>query len=204
MHDLFYQTFKILSIMAKYSLVKLTSKFGDNAGVAMFYARAQVNETISIKRLAKLISMQTTVSYADALAVLASAGENMVLQLQMGNQVELGEIGKFRLQLTSEGTKTADEFKSDVNITGVNIQYVPGEDLANVFTGMEFTQVASRAVQKAALKAEKEGAKILNLEDVKKAGSKSDNPTSGEGDGDNKGGSESGGSGSGDGDGTVE
>jgi len=118
--------------------------------------------------------------------------------------VELGEIGKFRLQLTSEGTKTADEFKSDVNITGVNIQYVPGEDLANVFTGMEFTQVASRAVQKAALKAEKEGAKILNLEDVKKAGSKSDNPTSGEGDGDNKGGSESGGSGSGDGDGTVE
>ena len=190
--------------MAKYSLVKLTSKFGDNAGVAMFYARAQVNETISIKRLAKLISMQTTVSYADALAVLASAGENMVLQLQMGNQVELGEIGKFRLQLTSEGTKTADEFKSDVNITGVNIQYVPGEDLANVFTGMEFTQVASRAVQKAALKAEKEGAKILNLEDVKKAGSKSDNPTSGEGDGDNKGGSESGGSGSGDGDGTVE
>lgn len=194
--------------MAKYSLVKLTSKFGDNAGVPMFYARAQVNETISIKRLAKLISMQTTVSYADALAVLASAGENMVLQLQMGNQVELGEIGKFRLQLTSEGTKTADEFKSDVNITGVNIQYVPGEDLANVFTGMEFTQVASRAVQKAALKAEKEGAKILNLEEVKKTGSKSDNPTSGgstsgEGDGD-KGGSESGGSDSGDGDGTVE
>ena len=138
----------------------------------------------------------------------------MVLQLQMGNQVELGEIGKFRLQLTSEGTKTADEFKSDVNITGVNIQYVPGEDLANVFTGMEFTQVASRAVQKAALKAEKEGAKILNLEEVKKTGSKSDNPTSGgstSGDGDNQGGStpggsESGGSGSdsGDGDGTVE
>ena len=195
--------------MAKYSLVKLTSKFGDNAGVPMFYARAQVNETISIKRLAKLISMQTTVSYADALAVLASAGENMVLQLQMGNQVELGEIGKFRLQLTSEGTKTADEFKSDVNITGVNIQYVPGEDLANVFTGMEFTQVASRAVQKAALKAEKEGAKILNLEEVKKTGSKSDNPTSGgstSGEGDNQGGSTPGGSGSdsGDGDGTVE
>ncbi len=178
--------------MAKYSLVKLTPKFGDNAGVPMFYARAQVNENITIKRLAKLISMQTTVSYADALAVLASAGENMVLQLQGGNQVELGEIGKFRLQITSEGTKTADEFKSDVNITGVNIQYIPGDDLANLFTGMEFTQVASRALQKAALKAEKEGAKILNIEEVKKnagkGGSTSGSSTSGgSSTGDNKG-----------------
>jgi len=190
--------------MAKYSLVKRLAKPGDKSSDYKYYACAQVNETISIKRLAKLISMQTTVSYADALAVLASAGENMVLQLQMGNQVELGEIGKFRLQLTSEGTKTAEEFKSDVNITGVNIQYVPGEDLANVFTGMEFTQVASRAVQKAALKAEKEGAKILNLEEAKKTGSKSDNPTSGgstSGDGDDKGGSTSGDD---KGDGTVE
>lgn len=182
--------------MAKYSLVKRLAKPGDKSSDYKYYACAQVNETIGIKQLAKMISMQTTVSYADALAVLASAGENMVLQLQMGNQVELGEIGKFRLQITSEGTKTADEFKSDINITGVNIQYIPGEDLANVFTGMAFTQVASRAVQKAALKAEKEGAKILNLEEVKKGSSK--------GDGSTKDDSESGGSGSGDGDGTVE
>ena len=44
-------------------------------------------------------------------------------------------------------------------IKGVNIQFIPGSDLANIFVGMEFEQVASRAVQKAALKAEKEGAK---------------------------------------------
>ncbi len=136
-----------------YSLVKLASKFGDKAGVPKFYARAQMNESISLKKFAKLIAMQTTVSYADVTAVLVSMQENMIIELQRGNQIDFGELGKFRLQLTSEGAATAAEFKSDINIKGVNIQFIPGSDLANIFVGMEFEQVASRAVQKAALKA---------------------------------------------------
>ena len=136
--------FKILCIMAiNYSLVKLASKFGDKAGVPKFYARAQMNESISLKKFAKLISMQTTVSYADVTAVLVSMQENMIIELQRGNQIDFGELGKFRLQLTSEGAATAAEFKSDINIKGVNIQFIPGSDLANIFVGMEFEQVAS-------------------------------------------------------------
>ena len=82
-----------------YSLVKLASKFGDKAGVPKFYARAQMNESISLKKFAKLISMQTTVSYADVTAVLVSMQENMIIELQRGNQIDFGELGKFRLQL---------------------------------------------------------------------------------------------------------
>ena len=161
-----------------YSLVKLSSKFGDKAGVPLFYARAQMKDSISLKQFAKLISMQTTVSYADVTAVLVSMQENMVIELQRGNQIDFGELGKFRLQLTSEGAATAAEFKSDINIKGVNIQFIPGSDLANIFVGMEFEQVASRAVQKAALKAEKEGAKTLDIEEAKKKPAK-DNTSSG-------------------------
>lgn len=62
-----------------YSLVKLASKFGDKAGVPLFYARAQMKDSISLKKFAKLISMQTTVSYADVTAVLVSMQENMVM-----------------------------------------------------------------------------------------------------------------------------
>ena len=172
--------FKILCIMAiNYSLVKLASKFGDKAGVPLFYARAQMKDSISLKKFAKLIAMQTTVSYADVTAVLVSMQENMIIELQRGNQIDFGELGKFRLQLTSEGAATAAEFKSDINIKGVNIQFIPGSDLANIFVGMEFEQVASRAVQKAALKAEKEGAKTIDIEEVKKAASKKQN-TSGD------------------------
>jgi len=162
-----------------YSLVKLASKFGDKAGVPLFYARAQMKDSISLKQFAKLISMQTTVSYADVTAVLVSMQENMVIELQRGNQIDFGELGKFRLQLTSEGAATAAEFKSDINIKGVNIQFIPGSDLANIFVGMEFEQVASRAVQKAALKAEKEGAKTLDIEEAKKKPAKDETSSGG-------------------------
>ena len=120
----------------------------------------------------------------------------MVIELQRGNQIDFGELGKFRLQLTCEGAATAAEFKSDINIKGVNIQFIPGSDLANIFVGMEFEQVASRAVQKAALKAEKEGAKTLDIEEAKKKPAK-DNASSGDNtSGGNTSGEQTGGTGS--------
>ena len=119
------------------------------------------------------------VTYADVTAVLVSAVENLILELQRGNQVEFGDLGKFRLQIVSDGADSAADFKSDTHIKGVNVQYAPGPELYSVFQNMEFVQVASRAVQRAALKAEKEGAKTIDIEEVKKAASKKQN-TSGD------------------------
>ena len=56
-----------------------------------------------------------------------------------------------RLQIGSDGADSAADFKSDTHIKGVNIQYSPGPELYSVFQDMEFVQVASRAVQYAAL-----------------------------------------------------
>lgn len=163
----------------KYSLAKKSSKFGAKSADGKYYACAQINEKTSLKQFSKLIAMQTTVSRADVTAVLVSAVENLVMELQRGNQVEFGELGKFRLQLSSVGTENAVDFKSDINITDVNIQFVPGEELAKIFENLEFTQVASRAVQRAALKAEKEGAKTLDLEAAKQSGKKDSDSDSG-------------------------
>ena len=66
-----------------------------------------MNESISLKKFAKLISMQTTVSYADVTAVLVSMQENMIIELQRGNQIDFGELGKFRLQLNLRATSTS-------------------------------------------------------------------------------------------------
>ena len=183
-----------------YSLVKYASKFGKDAGKGKFYARAQVNEKTSLKKFSKMIAMQTTVTYADVTAVLVSAVENLILELQRGNQVEFGDLGKFRLQIVSDGADSAADFKSDTHIKGVNVQYAPGPELYSVFQDIEFVQVASRAVQRAALKAEKEGAKTIDIEEAKKASGKKQN-TSGDSsaDGDQtSGGSTTGGNTSGD------
>lgn len=164
-----------------YSLAKLNPGLAKSDG--KFYARAQVNATTNLKEFSQLIASQTTVSRADVSAVLISSVENLIMELKRGNQVEFGELGKFRVQLMSEGTEKASDFTAN-KITGIRIQFVPGEDLEDLFSKLEFTPVASRLVQKAALKAEKEGAKIIDISEAKANGKKdtsdSDKNTSGD------------------------
>ena len=162
-----------------FSLAKHLAKPGDKTSDSKYYACTQINDSISLKMFAGLIEKQTTVSRADCTAVLVSAVDNLVTELQRGNQVEFGDLGKFRLQIVSDGADSAADFKSDTHIKGVNVQYAPGPELYSVFQNMEFVQVASRAVQRAALKAEKEGAKTIDIEEAKKAASKKQN-TSGD------------------------
>ena len=101
---------------------------------AKAYATAQINGELSLKQLSRRVSMQTTVSRADVVAVLISTVENLLDALQEGKQVDFGELGKFRLHILNEGAESLEKFTS-TNITGVSIQYIPGEDLKNVFAG---------------------------------------------------------------------
>lgn len=86
------------------------------------------------------MASQTTVSRADVPTVLIATADNMIDSLRAGEQVDFGELGKFRLQITSRGAETAEKF-TVANITGANIQFVPGEDLRNIFACMGFTPV---------------------------------------------------------------
>lgn len=126
------------------------------------YAKAQISEELSLKELFKQVAAQTTVSRADVSAVLISTVENLFEALRSGKQVDFGELGKFRLQVTSRGAETAEKFTA-TNITGVNIQYVPGEDLRNLFVGMEFSPVPTRAAMRALLKAQKAGQTTVDI-----------------------------------------
>lgn len=86
------------------------------------YARSQVSKELTLKGLSQRVAAQTTVSRADVSAVLISVVENMIEALRDGEQVDFGELGKFRLQATSRGADSAEVFTA-TNITGVNIQF---------------------------------------------------------------------------------
>ena len=126
------------------------------------YAKSQINGEISLKELSKEVSTKSTVHAADVYAVLIATTESMLAALKAGKQVDFGELGKFRLQITSTGAITAEDFTAD-NITGVTIQFIPGDDLKGIFQGMEFNLVASRAAQAALLRAQKKGETIVDL-----------------------------------------
>ena len=126
------------------------------------YAKAQINGEMSLKELSKEVSNKCTVHSADVSAVLIATVETMLAALRDGKQVDFGELGKFRLQITSKGAITAEDFTAD-NITGVTIQFIPGNDLKGIFKGMEFNLVPSRYAQAALLRAQKKGETTVDL-----------------------------------------
>lgn len=151
------------------------------------YAKSQITRELTLKELSRRVASQTTASRADVSAVLISTVENMIEGLRVGEQVDFGDLGKFRLQISSRAAETADKF-SATNITGVNIQFVPGEDLKNIFAGMEFSPVPTRKAVKAVLKAQKAGQTNVDIS----------------GSGGNGGGGNQGGDGNSGGDGGIE
>ena len=110
------------------------------------YAKAQTNGELSLKELSTLIASKCTVHQADVSAVLIATTECMLEGLKAGKQVNFGDLGAFRLQINSGGAPSADLFTSDY-IKGVNIQFVPGEELQVIFQGLKFNHVPTRAAQ---------------------------------------------------------
>ena len=88
--------------------------------------------------------------------------EGMLEGLKAGKQVNFGDLGAFRLQINSGGAPSADLFTSDY-IKGVNIQFVPGEELQVIFQGLKFNLVPTRAAQAAVIKAQKAGKTTVDI-----------------------------------------
>ena len=118
------------------------------------YATAQMNGELSLKQLSRRVSSQTTVSRADVVAVLTATVDNLLEALKEGKQVDFGDLGKFRLQITSRGADSLEKFTASC---------ITGEDLKTIFGNLEFQPVASRSAQAAALRAEKEGKVVEDL-----------------------------------------
>ena len=117
------------------------------------YAKAQTNGELNLKELSTLIASKCTVHQADVSAVEG---------LKAGKQVDFGDLGAFRLQINSGGAPSADLFTSDY-IKGVNIQFVPGEELQVIFQGLKFNLVPTRAAQAAVIKAQKAGKTTVDI-----------------------------------------
>ena len=144
-----------------YSIAIKNNPQGENAP-RKAYAVSQIKEELSLKALSRRIADETTVSRADIVAVLIATAENIVEALQEGYQVDFGELGKFRLNILSEGAESIEKFTAN-NIKGVSIQFIPGAELKDIFGKLEFTPVATRAAQRAVLRAEKAGQTTVDI-----------------------------------------
>ena len=100
--------------------------------------------------------------------VLSDACQCLVEQLLNGNKVQLGDLGKFWISLSSTGADSPESFTA-TNIKAVNIVFTPGPDFETRREKATFNLVSSRAAQAATLKAEKSGESIVDLEAARTA-----------------------------------
>ena len=109
-------------------------------GIKKYYASPVHDREISLDGLTKSIEKTSTVSGADIRAVLYAAVEETVLGLADGRIVRLGDLGSFRISVSSEGRdKPEDVTASAVKKAG--IIFTPGSKLREMLHNAKFTKV---------------------------------------------------------------
>lgn len=113
---------------------------GPEEGQEKYYAMAKATGITYLEEMCELIGARSTVSSADVKGVLDSLNWAMARELKAGRVVQLGELGNFRLSLSSEGVVTEEEVTAD-KIIGARIIFSPGAALRDARSKVTFTPV---------------------------------------------------------------
>jgi DNA-binding protein, histone-like, putative len=124
----------------KFRLVKRHSVVGDKTSPQKYYAVASSTGSSDIEYLCKLITERSTVSPADAKAVLDNLNFVIDFELQAGRIVHLGELGNFRMTIGSEGVEEESDFNKSM-LRRPRIVFTPGKALQTTRLLTKFTKV---------------------------------------------------------------
>lgn len=102
-----------------------------------FYASAVTKGKVGIEELTSRIEKISTVSGADIRAVLYAIIDIVPEMLSEGNSVQIGDLGTFRVSVSSEGSDKADEVSSS-NVRGARIIFTPGKQFKNMLKTVTF------------------------------------------------------------------
>ena len=102
-----------------------------------YYAQAVSTGRSDMNRLARLIAMQCTVNRADCLAVLSALQDNVIMELEDGKIVELGELGVFQIGVKSIGHELALEVSSH-SVKKAKLNFRPGTELKKMINNLKF------------------------------------------------------------------
>lgn len=124
------------------------------------YAQAQSRETIDINGLAShMADHNCPFTRGTVKAVLDDAISCITELLLAGNIVQLGDLGKFSVTLSSKGvceseidilTGNKPVFTSE-NITAVNLRWKPGKEMRNLRDKATFNEVTTRKAKSVSL-----------------------------------------------------
>lgn len=131
----------------KFRLVQRKILNGVEKDKVKTFAMAKTSGFCDLQKLCRLISARSTVSSADVKAVLDGLNWALDMELQSGNVVQVGELGNFRLSISSSGTENEADFDA-TKIKKANIVFSPGASLRTTKSDTLFTPDDVKVVEK--------------------------------------------------------
>lgn len=109
-----------------------------NTDETKYYLAPVYADEMSLNELAELISDASTVNVADVAAVLKALAKQLPIFLQKGFIIELGDFGRLRLSISTDGKENADELSAN-DIIKVRIIFVPSAAIKEKLKSTSFT-----------------------------------------------------------------
>ncbi|MFH1907954.1 MAG: HU family DNA-binding protein [Chloroflexota bacterium] len=102
-----------------------------------FYPSIKSDGRMTLRELVKEISIISTVSSTDTMAVLEALLNIIPKELSKGNIVELGDFGNFWLKAKAEGADTSEAVRA-TQINTLLPRFNPGKEFKKVLDAIEF------------------------------------------------------------------
>jgi len=102
----------------------------DTAAAPRYYAQVVPNGKRNLRELSKRVASYTTMSAPDVYGVLMALEEEILVSLQDGAAVELGDLCIFYPAVQSEGVDNAADFNAAAHITRKTIKIGPKQKLS--------------------------------------------------------------------------
>jgi predicted histone-like DNA-binding protein len=125
----------------KYHVVERRDLSKDAAPDAtLFYGQIRKGDSIPFDKICAKISLFSTATKGDVQNVIAGLLEVLKEHLEMGQSVNLGEMGHFRMIAGSHGADTKENFNASMFKKG-RIKFYPGAVLREVQNNVSFDKL---------------------------------------------------------------
>ena len=126
----------------KYSVIPRINP-RDRESEPKYYAQAKMSGEVTLREMCERIQQSCTVTKADVHAVLVSMEDVFVDALKGGEIIRLGDLGTFRISLSSKGSLTEKEYTSSL-IKKSRIIFRPGSVLSDALASLSYSKLSEK------------------------------------------------------------
>ncbi|RHJ81894.1 HU family DNA-binding protein [Parabacteroides sp. AM08-6] len=124
-------------------VIRKVSDLKGGAAKEKVYAIPSYNGYMYIDELCELIEMRSAMSSADVKSILDNLNCVVAMALKAGRIIQVGELGNFRLSMSSTGSETKDAFtRSDIK--KARVLFSPGSALKNLGSIVNFVSAEKK------------------------------------------------------------